>query len=140
MTQNNRPAGALTNALDPAALLREARAVFTNQYPGAEPDALSDGPGPQMFFRATGNVAAVVNGEGVGATADSEGMIEVYFSYGMQWIPVQLAAERIEATMTGELIDLAEGIRTFGERLDANHRSWRSRYLRAGTIGDNATI
>ena len=72
--------------------------------------------------------AAVVNGEGVGEIADETDEIEVYFAYGFQLTTVKLTLEEIAQADSGERIDLADGIRTFGARLSSNHHIWFRKY------------
>lgn len=128
MQTNTRPAGAIGIKLDAEILLAVARDEFAAQNPEADPALLTHGPQPQMLIAVDRGTGCVVNGEGVGAVADENDQIEVYFSYGFTWTPVQLSLEKIGAAAGEERIDLAEGIRTFGSRLDVNHRVWFNRY------------
>lgn len=128
MHKNTRPAGAVGIKLDADILLQEARAVVATQYPEAKPSHLTHGPLPQMLIAVDRGTGCVVNGEGVGAVADEADGIEVHFSYGFTWLPVRLPLDRIGMAAGDERIDLAEGIRTFGSRLDVNHMLWFNRY------------
>ncbi|MFJ4167792.1 hypothetical protein ACIPY5_19745 [Microbacterium sp. NPDC089698] len=128
MNKNTRPAGALTTVLDPEALLAAAQEQLPLQYPGWDPAVLGDGPLPQMILTVDRGEAAVVNGEGVGAIADEHGIVDVWFTYGFNLIRIALTLPTIAAAFTGEEIDLADGIRTFGGRLDANHYRWYARH------------
>ena len=123
-----RPTGAIAKKLDAEALLALGREALLAEHPTAEAQLLSHGPQPQMMFAVDHGNAAIVNGEGVGAIADENGKIEVHFCYGMTWTPLKLDLERIGYAATEEKIDLAEGIRTFGSRLDGNHYQWFNRY------------
>lgn len=128
MNKNTRPTGALTTVLDPEALLVAAREQLRVQYPGSDPAVLRNGPLPQMLFTVDHGEAAVVNGEGVGAVADEHDIVDVWFSYGYEWIKIALTLPTIADAFTGDEIDLADGIRTFGARLDANHYRWYARH------------
>ena len=125
---NTRSVGAIAVKLDANTLLEKARGEFAKQFPDADAALLTHGPLPQMHFAVDRGNAAVVNREGVGAIADENDTIEVYFSYGTTWVPVVLPLSHIGYATTHDRIDLAEGIRSFGSRLDANHYRWFSRY------------
>lgn len=120
---STRPRGASAVVLDPETLLAAARAKF-----GANIDHLGHGPQPQMLIPVNRGEAAVVNGEGVGEIADETDEIEVYFAYGFQLTTVKLTLEEIAQADSGERIDLADGIRTFGARLSSNHHIWFRKY------------
>lgn len=68
---------------------------------------------------------ALINSEGVGRYADSDGKSAVHF-----WIDtyhsmdVELDYETVDGCMTGGNVELAEFIRVFGDRLDSNHHLW----------------
>lgn len=128
MQRNTRPAGAIGIKLDAEILLAAAREEFANQHPEADAAQLAHGPLPQMLIAVDRGTGCVVNGEGVGAIADENNRIEVHFSYGFTWLPVPLTLDQIGAAAGDERIDLADGIRTFGSRLDVNHHLWFSRY------------
>lgn len=129
MQRNTRPAGAVGIKLDAEILLAAAREEFAAQYP-EHPDAaqLTHGPLPQMLIAVDRGTGCVVNAEGVGGIADEDGRVEVHFSYGFTWLPVLLTLEKIGTAAGDERIDLADGIRTFGSRLDVNHSLWFNRY------------
>lgn len=128
MQHNTRPAGAIGITLDAEILLAAGREAFTTQEPEADAALLTNGPLPQMLIAVDRGTGCVVNGEGVGAIADENNEIKVYFSYGFTWLPVRLSLEKIGAAAGDERIDLADGIRTFGSRLDVNHLLWFDRY------------
>lgn len=126
---DGRKGGAIASPLNPAILLDAGRTAYAERHPGADAAALVEhGPLPQMTFTADGDRVAVVNGEGVGDVSTDGATIDVWFTVGAMWdtlpIPLSAIAEATEA----ETIDLADGIRHFGDRLDDNHREWRSRY------------
>lgn len=128
MNKNPRPAGALATVLNAEALLAAACEQLPLQYPGSDPAALRHGPLPQMLLTVDLGDAAIVNNEGVGAVADEHGIIDVWFTYGLELIKIALPLSTIVTAFTGEEIDLADGIRTFGARLDANHYRWHARH------------
>lgn len=129
---NTRPTGAIAKKIDADALLAVGRAALVAKHPDADPSHLTHGPQPQMMLAVDRGNAAIVNGEGVGAIANENGIIEAYFCYGMTWTPLELELEKVSGTVTDEEIDLAEGIRTFGSRLDSNHHQWFTRYDKNG--------
>ena len=124
---STRRRGATATVLDREMLLVAAREQFPSQYPdfAEEAGGLTHGPGHQMLLE-TADGLAVVNSEGVG-NGTVDGTISLHFSYGFTWTPVTLTVEQVEAAKTSETIDLADGIRTFGDRLDSNHFLWWSR-------------
>ncbi|MGA7204500.1 MAG: hypothetical protein WBX27_07735 [Specibacter sp.] len=128
MQRNTRPAGAIGTKLDAEILLAAAREEFAAQYPEADAAQLTHGPLPQMLIAVDRGIGCVVNGEGVGGVADEDGRVEVHFSYGFTWLPVRLTLEKIGTAAGDERVDLADGIRTFGSRLDVNHSLWFNRY------------
>lgn len=118
-------------ALDPEALLELGRAAYVATYgEAADPAILRNAPLPQMLAHDAEGTVSVINGEGVGCTATAEGTVGVYFDNGGTWFALDLAVEDVLHS-TGEQtpIDLADGIRTFGARLDANFSNWRYRLL-----------
>ena len=120
-----RITGARALVLDNDALIALARKSLERD--GIPTEGMTHGPAPQMIFTVAEGTA-IVNNEGVGAIAEGD-TIAVYFSDNFQWFPVDLkVADVIETAGTSETIDLADGIRTFGARLDANHANWRSRH------------
>lgn len=127
-TASTRRRGAIATILDHDALLNAARAVVTDQHPGAKPANLDHGPLPQMLIPVNRGEIAVINNEGVGDIATEDDTIHITFSYGYQFITVALTTDTIATAATTQTIDLADGIRTFGSRLDANHYTWHSRY------------
>lgn len=133
MTANStstRERGALVTVLDPERLLEAGRKAYVETFRGADPKLLHNGPLPQMLLLVDDGTPAVVNGEGVGEVARA-GYIGVTFSNGFSWFPLALRVEALGGLATEERVDLAEGIRTFGSRLDGNHHLWRERYLSA---------
>ena len=127
MTTTTRPTGAIAQVLDHEALALAARPYFAAQYDGRNPQHLTSAH-RQMLIAVDRGLPAVVNHEGVGATQDEDGNVSVWLCSGMDLLPVSIPLDVIGATITGELIDLADGIRTFGARLDVNHAEWCRRY------------
>lgn len=127
MTTFTRPTGAIASVLDETALLDAARAALATERPDAAPELLGSGPTPQMLMAVDHGVPAVINREGVGALAENDA-VDVYFEYALTWMPIRLNLEAVAHAATDETIDLAEGIRTFGDRLDSNHAGWHRRY------------
>lgn len=126
---DGRRGGAVASVLNSEALLAAGRAAYAEEHPGVDAAALVDhGPLPQMTFTADGDLVAVVNGEGVGGIGTDGVTVDVWFSVGGMWdtLPIRLSA--IAEATEHETIDLADGIRHFGARLDANHCLWRDRY------------
>lgn len=126
---DGRKGGAIASTLDPAALLDAGRAAYAEEHPGADVAALVDhGPLPQMTFTADGDLVAVVNGEGVGGIGTDGATVDVWFSVGGMWDTLPIPLSAIAEATGRETIDLADGIRHFGARLDSNHCGWRARY------------
>lgn len=128
-TTTTRPTGAITRELDADTLLAIGRKFYVATYDDANPADLMNGPQPQMLFGTDhGKTAAIVNGEGVGATEDEDGQIEIYFSNGFSIFPLTIPLDEIADAVTDATVDLAHGIRTFGDRLEANFGTWHRRY------------
>ena len=125
-----RKRGAITKVLDPEVLVKLGQKVLTEKYGQEEVEAMNIGPGPtpQMIFTVASKTAAVVNGEGVGHLETENGKIAVELSTPFSWFPVELDLGDLGEAVTDQEIDLADGIRTFGARLDSNHHQWFSRY------------
>lgn len=125
---NNRNRGAFATILNEDTLVAHANSLLPNDDP-----LKFSGFGRQMLLD-TNDGPAVINGEGVGNIPQKD-TIAVFLSYGMTLTPVDLPVSVIEAAKTDEKIDLADGIRVFGARLDANHHEWYSRAKRVTTEG-----
>ena len=73
------------------------------------------------ILRRRDGAAVVISYEGVANTELREGMVCVTTMFTeWQYLPLEVA----EACRTGERVDLADHIRTFGSRLDVNHWHW----------------
>lgn len=125
---NNRNRGAFATILNEDTLVAHANSLLPSDDP-----LKFNGFGRQMLLN-TNDGPAVINAEGVG-NLPSKGTIAVFLSYGMTPTPVDLPVSVIEAAKTDEKIDLADGIRIFGSRLDVNHHEWYSRAKRVTTEG-----
>ncbi|MGO2822526.1 MAG: hypothetical protein ACTIA5_17150 [Brachybacterium tyrofermentans] len=119
--RRTRPAGAIATILDADVLLDSARAA----RPGS---SIDHGPRPQMLLAVNHGELAVVNREGVGCISGDDKTVGVYFDLGGMWDVIPLPHSVIAHAATEEKVDLADGIRTFGGRLDSNHYTWFSRY------------
>lgn len=121
---NNRQRGAIATVLDQSILAKHANGQAKSL--GDDGSLLFQaGPGPQMLLD-TEDGPAVINSEGVGHTL-KDGTITTYLHYGMSLMPITLPLAAIESAKTSEKIDIADGIRTFGSRLDVNHHLWFDR-------------
>ena len=129
MGNASRPTGAIARVLSANALLEAGRKHYVEEYPNANPANLGHGPTPHMLIAVDRGVGAVINREGVGDRFNHETeTVDVYFSNGYSVFPLALTLDEIGYAATDELIDLAEGIRSFGARLDSNHHTWYSAY------------
>lgn len=81
-----------------------------------------------MMFTVNHGEIAVVNVEGVGHIADENEKVNIYFTQYMSYIEVEIDLSELGGAVTDKEIDLADGIRTFGSRLDSNHYRWFHRY------------
>ncbi|WP_146082040.1 hypothetical protein [Pseudoclavibacter sp. Z016] len=125
-----RPTGAVAIKLDADILLNRARAAQAARNPRFVPEALTHGPRPQMLIVVDHGTAAVINGEGVGEVEQDFDRIDVWFARYGAWETVPLSLADINDAATEETIDLADGIRRFGDRLDMNFFRWFGRYDR----------
>ena len=77
-------------------------------------------------------VVSLINEEGVGYTSDEMGRVTVLYhsnEFGASgWIDIHRRV--VEKCLTKEVVDLADVIRTFGDRLENNHYLWYSRLTR----------
>jgi len=130
MITNTRQRGAIATVLDPETLLHAGRAALADQYPDYDPARLEKCLAPQMLLPVDRGEAAVVNTEGVGGISREDGTVNVWFGYrlGFERFPISISLEALAAAVTEEHIDIADGIRVFGARLDTNHALWFRRY------------
>lgn len=127
-TTATRPTGAIGHLLDPEALLLKGRDAYVRKFPAADPNHLRPGPLPQVIIAVDRGTPAIVNSEGVGAITTEKDDVAVYFSNGLTIFPLTMTLSEIAYAITDETIDIADAIRSFGARLDANHHHWHSRY------------
>lgn len=77
--------------------------------------------GNAILRRPSDGAAVVLSYEGVGATKIAPGVMYLDTQWSeWQCLPVAV----VEACRTGEEQDLADFIRTFGDRLNVNHYRW----------------
>lgn len=122
-----RTRGALAHTINHEKLLELGKQAFTPLYPDHDPARLEHGPLPQMLIVVDDLKHAVVNGEGVGKVEQEDGTVEVAFVYGMSVLNLPINVEDALRLASADRIDLADGIRTFGDRLDTNHSIWARR-------------
>lgn len=133
MTRYNRQRGALGYLLDTNKLAQAIREVL-----GSKDWEWDIEPYKAALVYGEGTKWAVVNDEGVGSRADDYDQT-VTINYGLSkesdenenartiniFIQtVELPWSVIDQCRTGEPIDLADHVRTFGHRLDNNHAIW----------------
>lgn len=124
----NRKRGAIAAVLDTDALVVATRAALTATDSTLDVSQVHvDRMAPHMLIESKDGRAAVVNVEGVGAFED-EGTVTVWATEGFGSFPVEVPVTAIVEAATDEEIDLADGIRTFGARLDSNHHLWWLEY------------
>lgn len=71
---------------------------------------------------------AIINDEGVGGY-EAEDHARVWFTYGEMGLYIHdilIPSDALIGASTAEPVDLADFIRTFGDRLDTNHDTWAS--------------
>ena len=127
-----RPTGAVAVKLDADILLARARAAEAARLDDEvfDPATLTHGPRPQMLIAVDHGTAAVINGEGRGEVDKGDNRIDVWFTHEGLWDTIELTLDDLNEAATEETIDLADGIRCFGDRLDMNHLTWFGRYDR----------
>lgn len=121
----SRPRGAEAFLLDNDALIRAARPVYAEM--GGNPDHLTS-IYTQMILAVERGLPAIVNSEGVGAMLSEDDTIGVYFAAQMSIVRIDIPFDALNNAVTDEVIDLADGIRSFGSRLEANFHRWHSIY------------
>ena len=130
MNADHRKRGALAAQLDSERLLELGRDAVAAQYPTADLSTLRVEYEPQMLVTIPDPElakSAVVNREGVGHI-QQEDTVAVYFSDGFTAFPIDLPIKEVRACWDLETtIDLADGIRAFGARLEANFHTWHSK-------------
>lgn len=123
-----RQRGVIVDLLDGKKL--EAVAWKVALAAGANPEHrkfLSATGTPNYLLNTKGGLA-VVGTEGVGYYETPEG-IKAHFSYFASHTPFVIPTKDILAARTGKTADLADVIRTFGDRLEANFSHWLNGYI-----------
>lgn len=121
----NRPREAEAFLLDNDALIRAARPVCAEM--GGNPDHLTS-IYTQMLLAVERGLPAIVNSEGVGAILSEADTIGVYLAAQMSIVRIDIPLDALSDAVTDEVIDLADGIRSFGPRLEANFHRWHRAY------------
>ena len=115
-----RELGTIVHTLEPIATLALIRSKLGN------PDA-DIRPEPMVVVNGKNGLATVIT-EGVGWFADKNGGIPINFyaknGYGSGGY-VDVSEEELRGVISAETIDLAEHIRTFGDRLETNFYIWQ---------------
>lgn len=74
-----------------------------------------------LIVNRDASMCTVVSSEGVGMTTALDGRdIRLYAVQGMMWEEATLTPAHIVQAITGERMDIADFVRVFGSRLDAN--------------------
>tara|TARA_R110001606_G_C14898706_1_gene593691 strand:+ start:67 stop:492 length:426 start_codon:yes stop_codon:yes gene_type:complete len=115
----------------------ELRALIVSALDKAQTSSIKSEVDPESFhpeeciiIANTQGAPALVNTEGVGGFANltkgSKATIEVWFSIGEYGYlrSIDLPVHDVIALSTSTPHDLADFIRTFGDRLDTNHSLW----------------
>lgn len=118
---SSRKRGAIASVLDMDVLVRHANEQIADDESTLK---FHTENGTRMLLE-TEVGPAVLDSEGVGYERDGN-TITVNLCYGITMTPVDLPLAVIEKAKTDQRIDIADGIRTFGDRLDANHQTWFS--------------
>lgn len=130
MTRNNRERRALGYLLDSDKLAR----VILDKYDMGKWHTVK--PYASALVYGDGQQWAIVNDEGVGSVAaDFDSKSVVYFGLSrpgdkpgvsryISGDSIELTWQQIDYCRTGEPVDLADFIRTFGARLENNHAIW----------------
>jgi hypothetical protein len=81
------------------------------------------------LLRCADGTVYVVSSEGVSDDSKRDDMVVVDTQTMTDWqlLPIPV----VEACLTGETIDLADLIRSFGDRMENNFHAWHNRALRA---------
>lgn len=127
MRTSTREYGVLVPQLDNERLLELGKRVAREAYPGEDLAALQVAHQPQMLVTIPGPglaKTAVVNREGVGHI-EKDRTVAVYFTHHYTTFALDLPLEEVQACWDcTTIIDLADGIRTFGARLEVNFYRW----------------
>lgn len=122
--------GATAHIIDGDLLTPTARKILAKTRPELPPmliDTVNVEKRKQFVIAVGENTLAVVNDEGVGCFAKN-GTIGIWVCAAFERILIDVPVDDIVAATTDETIDLADGIRLFGARLDSNHYQWFTAY------------
>jgi hypothetical protein len=127
MTKTERKRGTILQYLDPAALTVAGADILRAQM-GQDESPLGDWKVPAYLAigyeggQPADRKVVVVCPEGVGRTCDERGMVEIDLihknSIMTGWF--DLYGDRLAEMVTGETVDLADHVRSFGDRLESN--------------------
>ena len=112
----NRTKGVMVHLLD----LDKANAYFANEIPEY------NGKVDYMAVVVTEKGLATLCTEGVGWNADEKGNVPINISWGMSQGYRDIPVEDLPALVSDEMIDLADFIRVFGDRLESNFSIWKN--------------
>lgn len=114
-----RELGTIVHTLDPIATLALIRKKLDKPDADVTPDAM-------VVVNGEKGLATVIT-EGVGWFADANGGIPINFwsgNYGSGGY-VDVTEEELRGVISANTIDLADHIRTFGDRLETNFYIWQ---------------
>ena len=112
----NRTKGVMVHLLD----LDKANAYFANMIPEY------NGKVDYMAVVVTEKGLATLCTEGVGWNADAEGKVPINISWGMSQGYIDIPVEDLAGLVSDEMVDLADFIRVFGDRLENNFYIWKT--------------
>lgn len=134
--QRDQKSTVMVDVLDTTKVTEILRSILSAQY-GGTTDALADHlviapiPGTDDGWERPRH--AIICTDGVGDEQDDNQRILISGFDGMQWVCATVGVCRLlNECRTGEQINLADHIRTFGDRLDTNFDIWHHRL----TVGD----
>lgn len=114
-----RMRGAVGNVLNNKLLLKYGKEYLDKTF-GAHGHSDHLHPmGKQVAYITKEGTIGVTNSEGV-TTLSKDGIVEVYFTHLMTWTPFPVPLEVLGRAVTRELVDIADVVKTFGDRLDGN--------------------
>lgn len=125
-----RPHGATAVVLDLSDHLAQALAYAQENQPEEGWTKASFHGGPYALATAKDGTEYLIDTEGVGFPLDDQPVqFDVFLSTETSFsmfpsVVSSMTREEIHAAATGETVDLADHIRTFGARLDRNHHLW----------------
>ena len=133
MSREERPRGVMLTVLDLTGVVEGAQKMLPDGETAElahQPYAAAHGPSGELIVVCHEGVGWIV-GDGEDQE-DLEVPIHVRTPTGFSIFPRYMAhldRAEVEVLMTGELVDLADLIRTFGARLEANFWLWHRRLV-----------